>query len=87
MWPKKSVGKSEWLTDIVQRDRYGFIPTGPQLLENGKTPKNWPLTRTPYLLESSVPGIFVMGDVRTHSVKRVASAVGEGAIAVQFVHQ
>lgn len=79
--------QTEWLTDIVQRDRYGFIPTGPQLLENGKAPKDWPLTRAPYLLESSVPGIFVVGDVRAQSVKRVASAVGEGSIAVQFVHQ
>jgi thioredoxin reductase (NADPH) len=79
--------QTEWLADIVQRDRYGFILTGPQLLEGGKTPKGWPLARTPYLLESSVPGIFAVGDVRSQSVKRVASAVGEGSIAVQFVHQ
>ena len=79
--------QTEWLTDVVQRDRYGFILTGPQLLENGKPPQSWPLERPPYLLESSVPGIFVVGDVRAQSVKRVASAVGEGSIAVQFVHQ
>jgi thioredoxin reductase (NADPH) len=79
--------QTEWLADLVQRDRYGFVLTGPQLLENGKAPKGWPLERPPYLLESSVPGIFVVGDVRAQSVKRVASAVGEGSIAVQFVHQ
>lgn len=79
--------QTEWLDGVVQRDRYGFILTGPQLIENGKPPKSWPLTRPPYLLESSVPGIFVVGDVRAQSVKRVASAVGEGSIAVQFVHQ
>jgi thioredoxin reductase (NADPH) len=79
--------QTDWLADLVQRDRYGFILTGPQLLDGGKTPKGWPLVRTPYLLESSVPGIFAVGDVRSQSVKRVASAVGEGSIAVQFVHQ
>lgn len=79
--------QTEWLADLVQCDRYGFILTGPQLLDGGKTPKGWPLVRTPYLLESSVPGIFAVGDVRSQSVKRVASAVGEGSIAVQFVHQ
>lgn len=79
--------QTDWLADLVQRDRYGFILTGPQLLDGGKAPKGWPLARTPYLLESSVPGIFAVGDVRSQSVKRVASAVGEGSIAVQFVHQ
>ena len=68
-------------------DRRGFVLTGSQLLVDGKLPKDWPLDRPPYLLESSVPGIFVVGDVRANSVKRVASAVGEGSIAVQFVHQ
>ncbi len=79
--------QTEWLAGVVRRDRYGFIQTGSQLLENGKLPKEWPLTRDPYLLESSLPGVFVVGDVRSNSVKRVASAVGEGSIAVQFVHQ
>jgi thioredoxin reductase (NADPH) len=77
-----------WLPPEVKRDAYGFVLTGPQLLvESGKRPKIWPLERDPFLLESSVPGIFVVGDVRASSVKRVASAVGEGSIAVQFVHQ
>ncbi len=79
--------QTEWLAGLVKRDRFGFILTGPQLLENGQLPKDWPLTREPYLFESSIPGVFVVGDVRANSVKRVASAVGEGSIAVQFVHQ
>jgi thioredoxin reductase (NADPH) len=76
-----------WLEGVVRRDSRGFIPTGPQLMENGKPPTGWPMERSPYLLEASVPGIFVVGDVRANSVKRVASAVGEGSIAVQFIHQ
>lgn len=67
---------------MVQRDERGFIVTGPQVPAAG-----WPLERDPYLLETSLPGAFAVGDVRATSVKRVASAVGEGAIAVQFVHQ
>jgi thioredoxin reductase (NADPH) len=78
---------ADWLGGVVQRDRNGFLLTGSQLLEDGKPPKDWPLERPPFLLESSVPGIFVVGDVRSNSVKRVASAVGEGSIAVQFVHE
>lgn len=78
---------TEWLNGVVTMDRHGFILTGSQLLIDGKLPKDWPFDRPPYLLESSVPGIFVVGDVRANSVKRVASAVGEGSIAVQFVHQ
>ncbi|MDQ3522492.1 MAG: fused response regulator/thioredoxin-disulfide reductase, partial [Gemmatimonadota bacterium] len=61
--------------------------TGPDLLLDGKRPTGWPLDRDPYLLEASIPGIFVAGDVRAGSVKRVASGVGEGAIAVSFIHQ
>jgi thioredoxin reductase (NADPH) len=76
-----------WLDGAVKRDGNGFVLTGSQLLEGGRLPKEWPLERPPYLLESSVPGIFVVGDVRAGSVKRVASAVGEGSIAVQFVHE
>ncbi|WP_129675110.1 response regulator [Candidatus Chloroploca sp. Khr17] len=76
-----------WLTEIVHLDRQGFIPTGPQVFEEGRRPKGWDVDREPFLLESSVPGIFVVGDARAGSVKRVASAVGEGSIAVQFVHQ
>ncbi|MCB0208184.1 MAG: FAD-dependent oxidoreductase [Anaerolineae bacterium] len=78
---------TDWLNGVVTMDRHGFVLTGPQLLVDGKLPRDWPLDRSPYLLESSVPGIFVVGDVRSNSVKRVASAVGEGSIAVQFVHQ
>jgi thioredoxin reductase (NADPH) len=82
-----AVPATEWLGDAVRHDTRGFIPTGPALLNNGKLPSEWKLKRDPFLLESSVPGVFVVGDVRAHSVKRVASAVGEGSIAVQFVHE
>jgi thioredoxin reductase (NADPH) len=78
---------TDWLAGVVERDDFGFIPTGPDLIRNGRPPAGWPLKRLPFWLESSVPGIFVAGDVRHHSVKRMASAVGEGAMAVQFVHQ
>jgi thioredoxin reductase (NADPH) len=79
--------RTEWLDGIVQRDRQGFILTGPDLIRDGKRPKGWTLDRDPFLLETSVPGIFAAGDVRYGSVKRVASGVGEGAIAVQFIHR
>lgn len=78
---------TSWLPSEIERDQYGFILTGPDLMRDGKPPKGWNLDRQPFLLESSVPGIFVAGDVRHRSVKRVASAVGEGSIAVQFIHQ
>jgi thioredoxin reductase (NADPH) len=78
---------TEWLAGVLERDEKGFLLSGPDLMRDGKPPKNWPLERDPWLLESSVPGIFVAGDVRYRSVKRVASGVGEGANAVQFVHQ
>jgi thioredoxin reductase (NADPH) len=78
---------TEWLAGAVQLDRQGYIVTGPQLLEGGRRPKGWGADRDPFLLESSIPGVFAVGDVRASSVKRVASAVGEGSIAVQFVHQ
>ncbi len=76
-----------WLRDTLRCDREGFVLTGSQLLEGGRPLPGWPLERPPYLLESSVPGVFAVGDVRAGSVKRVASAVGEGSIAVQFVHE
>jgi len=79
--------RTEWLEGTVARDPGGFVLTGAQLTEDGKRPPGWGLDRDPFLLESSVPGIFVAGDVRHRSVKRIASAVGEGAMAVQFVHQ
>lgn len=78
---------TDWLAGVVERDSQGFILTGPNLMRDGRCPKGWKLDRQPFLLESSVPGIFVAGDVRYGSVKRVASGVGEGAIAVQFIHQ
>jgi thioredoxin reductase (NADPH) len=79
--------KTEWLDGVVERDERGFILSGPDLLHEGKRPKGWRPDRDPFLLETSVPGIFVAGDVRHGSVKRCASAVGEGSIAIQFVHQ
>jgi len=79
--------RTDWLEGTVIRDPGGFVLTGAQLLEDGKRPTGWGLDRDPFLLESSLPGVFVAGDVRHRSVKRIASAVGEGAMAVQFVHQ
>ena len=77
--------KTDWIASEVAKDSKGFILSGPDL--KARAPKAWPLERDPYLLETSVPGIFVAGDVRFNSVKRCASAVGEGSIAIQFVHQ
>jgi thioredoxin reductase (NADPH) len=79
--------KTEWLDGLVERDGRGFILSGPDLMREGKRPKGWRPGRDPFLLETSVPGIFVAGDVRHGSIKRCASAVGEGSIAVQFVHR
>lgn len=76
-----------WLQGKLALDKYGFILSGPQVERIEKGPFRWKLERPPYLLETSTPGIFVVGDARAGSVKRVASAVGEGSIAVQFVHQ
>jgi thioredoxin reductase (NADPH) len=78
---------TEWLDGVVERDERGFVLTGPDLMVDGKTPPGWPLDRPPYHLETSVPGVFVAGDVRAESAKRVASAVGEGAMAVMLVHR
>src|SRR5437867_3820868 len=78
---------TDWLAGVVARDERGFILTGNDLMRDGKRPQGWPLGRDPYLPETSVPGIFAVGDVRHGSVKRVASGVGEGSIAVQFIHQ
>jgi thioredoxin reductase (NADPH) len=76
-----------WLGDGVRRDDRGYVITGHDLLEDGRAPAGWPLRRPPLPMETSVPGVFAVGDVRYGSVKRVASAVGAGAIAVQFIHQ
>jgi thioredoxin reductase (NADPH) len=78
---------TDWLGKAVLRDENGFVLTGPDVLKDGQLPPDWPLERQPYFLETSVPGIFAAGDVRGQSVKRVASAVGEGAMAVTFVHR
>jgi thioredoxin reductase (NADPH) len=74
--------RTDWLDGVVARDEKGFILSGPEVRDAG-----WPLTRDPFLLETSVPGVFVAGDVRARSIKRVASAVGEGSMAVSLVHQ
>jgi thioredoxin reductase (NADPH) len=79
--------RTEWVPGTILRDEKGFILAGPDLRREGKLPVEWKEDREPFLLESSVPGVFVAGDVRHGSVKRVASAVGEGSIAVQFIHQ
>ena len=79
--------RTQWLEGVVERDDHGFILAGPDLMRDDKRPKGWPLDRDPFLLETSVPGIFVAGDVRHGSVKRVASGVGEGSIAISFIHQ
>jgi thioredoxin reductase (NADPH) len=78
---------TDWLPDRIMRDANGFLLSGSDLKVDGKMAKDWSQPRDPYLLETSVPGIFVAGDVRHGSVKRVASAVGEGSISVQFIHQ
>jgi thioredoxin reductase (NADPH) len=78
---------TEWLANTVERDERGFIYSGPQLTREGKRPNGWKLDRDPGLLETNIPGIFVVGDVRHGSVKRVASGVGEGSVAISFVHQ
>jgi thioredoxin reductase (NADPH) len=79
--------RTGWLDGVLVRDERGFVRTGSALLADGERPAEWPLDRDPYFLEASVPGVFVAGDVRADSVKRVASAVGEGAMAVMLVHR
>ncbi|WP_018505552.1 FAD-dependent oxidoreductase [Parafrankia discariae] len=79
--------RTDWLDGVVVRDEHGFVVAGPDLVVDGRRPSGWDLDRDPYHLESSVPGVFVAGDARAESVKRVASAVGEGAMAVALVHR
>ncbi len=79
--------RTDWLGDAIERDDRGFILTGSDLMQGGERPKKWTLDRDPFLLETNVPGVFAVGDVRHGSVKRVASGVGEGSVAVQFIHQ
>ncbi|MDP9861112.1 thioredoxin reductase (NADPH) [Streptosporangium brasiliense] len=78
---------TDWLGDTIERDAKGFVLTGPDLTSAESRPRNWPLRREPYHLETNVPGVFAAGDVRADSIKRVASAVGEGAMAVALVHR
>jgi len=82
---------TNWLAGVVERDKNGFILTGPDLIRFGdhknSHPRGWTLERDPFLLETNIPGVFAAGDVRLGSIKRVASGVGEGSIAIQFVHQ
>ena len=76
-----------FISGLVRCNNAGFILTGPDLYRDDERPKDWPLRRDPYLLETSLPGIFAAGDARQGAVRRVASAVGEGAIAVSLIHQ
>jgi thioredoxin reductase (NADPH) len=82
-----AVPNTRWLQGCVVLDQKGFIKTGPDLSREELLSAHWPLSRPPYLLETSLPGVFAVGDVRAGNVKRVASAVGEGSIAISFVHQ
>jgi len=82
-----AVPHSDLVAGVVERNPAGFVLTGPDLAQNGHRPRSWKLQRDPYLLETSVPGIFAAGDVRQGAVRRVASAVGQGAIAISLIHQ
>jgi thioredoxin reductase (NADPH) len=82
------VPHTEWAKEVgIMRDEAGYLVTGPDLFSDGRPPENWLLNREPYYLETNVPGVFAAGDVRHGSIKRCASAVGEGAMAVAFVHR
>ena len=78
--------RTQWLPADIKRDRWGFVVTGTDLMTGGQPPESWPLQRPPMFLESSLPGVFAAGDVRCGSVKRVASAVGEGSVAIRLIH-
>jgi thioredoxin reductase (NADPH) len=82
-----AVPNTTWLDGCVVLDEKGFVKTGPDLSSDDLKAATWPLVRPPYLLETSRPGVFAVGDVRCGNIKRVASAVGEGSTAVAFVHQ
>jgi thioredoxin reductase (NADPH) len=78
---------TEWLTGTLARDSHGFLLTGPDLCPDSTLPAGWPLPRPPLPMETSIPGVFAVGDVRHRSAKRVACAVGEGATIIQYAHQ
>jgi thioredoxin reductase (NADPH) len=78
---------THWLDGCVTLDAKGFIKTGPDLSRDDLAAAMWPLARAPYLLETSLPGVFAVGDVRSGNLKRVASAVGEGSNAISFIHR
>jgi thioredoxin reductase (NADPH) len=82
-----AIPTTDWLDHCIALDEKGFIKTGPDLSREDLSTAGWPLQRPPRLLETSLPGVFAVGDVRCGNVKRVASAVGEGSIAITFVHQ
>jgi thioredoxin reductase (NADPH) len=82
-----AAARTDFIEGVVERNNQGFILTGPDLMRDGQRPKGWVLRRDPFLLETNVPGIFAAGDVRQGAVRRIATAVGEGAIAVSLVHQ
>jgi len=82
-----AVPRTDWLDGVVERDTQGYLISGQHLIFEGKRPKGWTADRDPFYLETSVPGIFVAGDVRHRSAKGVTSGVGEGAMAVKLVHQ
>ena len=82
-----AVPATKWLNGCLALDDHGFIKTGPDLSPEDLSAARWPLARQPHLLETSLPAVFAVGDVRGGNIKRVASAVGEGSIAVAFVHQ
>ena len=82
-----AIPNTRWLDGCVALDSRGFIKTGPDLSHEDLAAAHWPLARAPYLLETSLAGVFAVGDVRAGNIKRVAAAVGEGSIAISFVHR
>ena len=82
-----AIPRTDWLNGVVERDAQGYLISGQHLVREGKLPSGWPAGREPLYLETSVPGIFVAGDVRHRSAKGVTSGVGEGAMAVKLVHE
>jgi len=85
--PRGSCQRADFSLRVVEMDSKGYILTGRDVLRSGRAPHRWSLEREPYFLETSMPGVFAAGDARCRSLKRVASAVGEGATAIQLVHE